>query len=181
MLTFYQKLAEKLNNNGETSAEFPATEKAATMNGLGGRPLPKQAAVPVPVEEPAPEGTDPLGIDLFQSDERMVVFVQMSGVSAEGFEVNADEDANTLIIQATQKRPDLPAFPKKEGAPEEKGRFAKQEVKWGTLYRKVYLPAPFDSGRAEAFIKRGVLMIILPTKQPGVGKKLGVKEILDEK
>jgi HSP20 family molecular chaperone IbpA len=182
MLSFYQKLAEKLNNEGEVSSESTASEKAVTYSGSGNRVTPKQAIPPpAPAAEAAPEGTDPLTVDLFQSEERMVIFLQMSGVAPEAFEVNADEESNTVVIQAGQKRPDLPAHQPKEGGGEEKGRFVKQEIKWGTLYRKVYLPAPFDGSAAEAFLKRGVLVIVLPIKKPGTGKKLGVKEIIDEK
>ena len=70
----------------------------------------------------------------------------------------------------------------KEGEPPEKGIYTKQEVKWRSLYRKIYLPAPFDGGEAEATFNNGVLMITLPAKHPGVGKKLVVRGIQhDEK
>ena len=133
--------------------------------------------------EDLPEGAEPLEVDLFQSESRMVLFVQMSGVSPDDFEITTDEEANILVIQATQKRPELPPVAIIPGSdtPAEKGRFVKQEVKWKLLYRKVYLPAPFLGSEAAAIFVKGVLVVTLPVKRLGIGKKLVVKEIIDEK
>lgn len=186
MLSFYQKLASKLNEAGLTTQQITpgAPPRGVSFKATGERnDAPQGAAQPAPAATPveaAPEGTDPLDVDLFQSEGRMVIFAQMAGATKDDFEITIDEEANTLIIHATQKRPTLPPLPHKEGEPEEKGRYIKQETKWKNLYRKVYLPAPFDSGEAEAVLDHGVLVIALPTKKPGMGKKLAVKEILDE-
>jgi HSP20 family molecular chaperone IbpA len=135
------------------------------------------AMAPAAVEK-APDGTDPIDVDLFQSDSRMVVFLKASGVPASGFEITLSEESNTLTVEATQKRPALPALKDaKDGDQPEKGIYTKQEIKWKALYRKVYLPAPFDSGSAEVVLENGVLIITLPAKHPGVGKRLTVQEV----
>ena len=191
MLSFYQKLASKLNDADVGAAQAaPAAApgvKSVSLKATGERvdasqkPNAGAAGAATHAEEPAPEGTEPLNVDLYQSEDRTVIFAQMPGVSKNDFEIVADEESNTLTIQATQKRPAMPPTPGvKEKSDEEKGRFLKQENKWKSLYRKVYLPAPFDSGEAGAFLDRGVLVIILPAKKPGAGKKLAVKEILEE-
>ncbi len=111
----------------------------------------------------------------------MVVVAQLPGVAKDGLEIVMSEEANTLTIRAEQQRPAPPPLPgAKDGDRDEKGRYVKQETKWKKWYRKVYLPAPFDSGEAEASLERGVLRIVLPAKHPGEGKRLSVKEIPDE-
>jgi HSP20 family molecular chaperone IbpA len=180
MLSFYQKLAGKLNETAPNAAAAPVVNKvspAAPVNAPTNKDEPVDAT-----KEALPDGADPIDVDLFQSEGRMVLFCMMSGVLLDECELNIDEESNTLVIHATQKRPELPgAKVKKEDVPPEKGRYVKQEVKWRTLYRKVYLPAPFDSSAAEAYVEKGVLVVLLPSKQPGTGKKLTIREISDDK
>lgn len=188
MASFYEKLSMKLQGAGQADAvAVPAPSKSVTYNAAGAKttsaPEPakpgqtSQAAADAEAEA-QPDGTDPLDIDLFQSDSRMVVFAQASGMRLEDLQVTADEESNTLLIQATKKRPDLPLAKGAQSSSEpEKGRYLKQEVKWNTVYRKVYLPAPFDSGGTDAFLQKGVLIVVLPVKKPGEGKKLAVREL----
>jgi HSP20 family molecular chaperone IbpA len=186
MSSFYEKLSSKLRSD-ETVAktEEQPSAKSVTYSATGDRTSPKKEDSPAvqPVAEKAPDGTDSIDTDLFQSDLRMVVFMSVSGVSAEDIAVTISEESNTLIVEAAQKRPNLPVVKGgKEGEPPEKGIYTKQEVKWKSLYRKIYLPAPFDGGEAEATFNNGVLVVTLPAKHPGVGKKLAVREIQhDEK
>ncbi len=195
MLSFYQKLASKLNETGSgvsdppqagvgaRSASFKATGERVDPPQAGAGAAPAGAADPLAAaaaqSDPIPDGSDPLDVDLFQSDERMIVVAQLPGVPADGFSVTIDEESNTVVVEAEAKRPPLPplADGKDDG---EKGRYAKQEVKWRKLYRKVYLPGPFDTGMAKAFLSRGILTVVLPVKRPGTGKKLAVQELPDE-
>jgi len=186
MLSFYQKLSSKLNE-GEPAAPAEATAKSVSFKATGERvsqPAAPANAEPAvqPQTEELPEGTDPLDVDLFQSEARMVLFLPMIGVAKSDVDLTIDEEANTVIVQVTQKRPALPPLPgAPEGSEPEKGLYAKQEIKWKNLYRKVYLPAPFDAGEANAILEKGVLVVVLPAKKPGAGKKLAIKELMDEK
>jgi HSP20 family molecular chaperone IbpA len=186
MSSFYEKLSMKLQGGDEAEGgeKAGATSASVTYRATGDKAASAKkdsapaAAQPAAVDK-APDGTDPIDVDLFQSDSRMVVFLKASGVPMSGFEITLSEESNTLTVEATQKRPALPA-PKeapKAGDPPEKGIYTKQEIKWKALYRKVYLPAPFDSGSAEAVLENGVLIITLPAKHPGVGKRLTVQEV----
>lgn len=168
----------------EGDDKSPASSKSITYRATGDRanPLPSSAAVTASASdhetEKAPEGTDPMEVDLFQSESRMVIFMQASGIPASGFSLILSEESNTLVVEATQKRPELPpAGDGKEGAPPEKGIFAKGEIKWRALYRKIYLPMAFDAGSATAVLGDGVLIVTLPAKHPGVGKTLTVQEV----
>ncbi len=192
MLSFYQKLESKLNEvNPDAVPAAPApsaTSRTASFKATGERVDQSQRPGTPPVSiavDPAdnvpPDGMEPLDIDLFQSDARMVIVAQLPGVARDGLEIVMSEEENTLTIQAEQKRPAPPPLSEaKDGDRDEKGRYVKQETKWKRWYRKVYLPAPFDAGEADASLERGVLRIVLPAKRPGEGKKLSVKEISDE-
>ncbi|HVM76702.1 MAG TPA: Hsp20/alpha crystallin family protein [Candidatus Paceibacterota bacterium] len=188
MLSFYQKLATKLNEDPSAGKPDAPATKAASFKGTGERTdPPAKAPAPQhegkePAEEAVPEGAQTLEVDLFQSEARMVLFAQMSGVAKGTLDLTIDEETNTIIIQVQQSRPTLPPLPGgKEGDPPEKGLYTKQEIAWKNLYRKVYLPASFDSGETQAFLERGVLIVVLPSKRPGMGKKLSIVEIPDEK
>jgi len=183
MSSFYEKLSMKLG--GEDSAPAAGADRApaksVTYSATGDRTATaKKADEPAvqPAAEKAPEGTDPIDVDLFQSESRMVIFMQVSGIPADKFAITISEESNTLVIEAAQKRPDLPpAGEAKEGAPAEKGIYVKQEIKWRSLYRKIYLPASFDASGVTAVLENGVLVITLPAKHPGAGKKLIVREV----
>ena len=165
----------------QESAKGPAPAKSVTYRATGDRAATPAAgeavsAAPPDAEKP-PEGTDPFDVDLFQSEARMVIFVPARGIPASGFSLSISDESNTLVVEATQKRPDLPPIAEqKDGVAPEKGIYSKQEIKWKSLYRKIYLPAPFDAGEATAVLTNGVLIVTLPAKHPGAGKTLTVTE-----
>ncbi len=181
MSSFYEKLSVKFQDGGISApGTGTAPAKTVTFNATGDRTSPKKADVPAatPPTDVTPDGADPIDVDLFQSETRTVVFMQLSGIPANELAVTVSEESNTIIVEAAQKRPGLPPLPgAKEGEPPEKGIYVKAEVKWRSLYRKIYLPAPFDISEATATLDKGVLIIVLPAKHPGVGKKMVVQEI----
>jgi HSP20 family molecular chaperone IbpA len=180
MSSFYEKLSMKLQgDHPAVDAKGESPTKSVTYSATGERAQPKNEEAPAapPAAEAAPDGADPIDVDLFQSESRMVVFMQVPGIPLDGFDISISEEANTIVIEATQKRPPLPlAKDAKEGDQPEKGIYVKQEIKWKSLYRKVYLPASFDASDTEAVIDKGILIITLPAKKPGSGKKLTVRE-----
>lgn len=183
MSSFYEKLSMKLQGGDgpQENGKDPAPTKSVTYRATGDRTAPasagEAASAAQPVAEKPPEGTDPFDVDLFQSESRMVIFIPARGIPAAGFSLTISDESNTLVVEATQKRPDLPPIVNgKDGAPAEKGIYSKQEIKWKSLYRKIYLPAPFDASDATAVLANGVLIVTLPAKHPGAGKALTVKE-----
>jgi HSP20 family molecular chaperone IbpA len=184
MSSFYEKLSMRLQGDDDAGGDEKAVAppKSVTYTATGNKAVSIKkddpAQVMTPAVEKAPDGTDPIDVDLFQSDSRMVVFLKASGIPAGGFDITISEESNTLVVEATQKRPELPAIAvPKDGNPPEKGIYVKQEIKWKALYRKIYLPASFDGGAATATLGNGVLVVTLPAKHPGVGKKLIVQEV----
>ena len=185
MNSFFDRLSVKLNTGSSSSADgSPAGssgEKNNVRTSVSVSKAPEGTGAKDPVakeESETAEGASALNVDIFQAETRLVVFLQASGVPMEGFDITVDEDSNTVLIEGAQKRPEVPQLKKiKEGEGLEKGRFVKQEIKWGNLYRKVYLPAPVSGAEAQAFWRDGVLILVLPVRKTGEGKKLKVQEI----
>jgi HSP20 family molecular chaperone IbpA len=189
MSSFYEKLSMKLQETDPPlpGGQGPSGVKSVTYRATGDRTAPDNAvdataAAAAQPAEAAPDGTDSIDVDLFQSDARIIVIMPLAGIPASACSIVLDEESNTMTVEAVQRRPNLPllAGTSKEDASVEKGIYAKQEIKWKSLYRKVYLPASFDSGSSEAFLRNGILMVVLPTKHPGAGKKLVVQEVVDK-
>ena len=104
MSSFYEKLSMKIQ--GETAAAagpmIRPRQKASPIARPVTAPRPKKDASPVvqPVAEAVPDGTESIDIDLFQSDARMVVFLQVSGVPAAEFMVTLSEESNTMVVES---------------------------------------------------------------------------------
>jgi HSP20 family protein len=120
-----------------------------------------QEKKPEKKEYEGPEGE--LAIDLYQTDEDLVLQSAIAGVKAENLEIEIEGDI--LTIRGVRERP----F-------EEKGEFFTQECFWGPFSRKVILPVEVDVDKAEAQIKNGVLTIRIKKVQKERKKKILVKE-----
>jgi HSP20 family protein len=112
-------------------------------------------------EYEGPEGE--LAIDLYQTDEDLVLQSAIAGVKSENLEIEIEGDM--LTIRGVRERP----F-------EEKGEYFTQECFWGPFSRKVILPIEVDADKAEAQIKNGVLTIRIKKVQKERKKKILVKE-----
>ncbi len=108
-----------------------------------------------------PEGE--LAIDLYQTDEDLVLQSAIAGVKSENLEIEIEGDM--LTIRGVREKP----F-------EEKGEYFTQECFWGPFSRKVILPVEVDIDKAEAQIKNGVLTIRIKKVQKERKKKILVKE-----
>ncbi len=184
MSSFLDKLSNKLNkvsaNQDIPPAQGGVAPATSARGEAAGEETAKKDATNASYEDQDDSAT-PLDVDIFQSEARIVIFMQASGVAADGFDVTYDEAANAVTVQATQKRPELPECSFVIEGQEEKGRFVKQEIKWQPLYRKAYLPAPVDGNKADVVFEEGVLMITLPVRKLGEGKRLAVREIVSTK
>ena len=107
-----------------------------------------------------PEGE--LAIDLYQTDEDMVLESAIAGVKPENLEIEIEGDM--LTIKGVREKP----F-------EEKGEYFTQECFWGPFSRKVILPIEVDADKTEAQIKDGVLIIRVKKIQKERKKKIVIK------
>ena len=85
--------------------------------------------------------------------------------------VSVEGDADIVLIEGRRLRPEFLAFPKKK--PD--GAFFTEECVWGDFYRRIILPESVDIENAEAKIRNGVLVLVLPLLKPEEKEKVQLK------
>lgn len=122
-------------------------------------------------EETALDKIVQLDVDVFQTDNLIVVYAQAAGAELTDIKVSIEGDADIVLIEGKRLRPDRLAFPKAK--PE--GAFFTEECIWGDFYRRIILPESVDIARAEAKVKNGVLILVLPLLKPDEKEKVQLK------
>ncbi|MFP4022564.1 MAG: Hsp20/alpha crystallin family protein [Candidatus Paceibacterota bacterium] len=105
------------------------------------------------------KGVTQLEVDLYQTDEEIIVFAPIPGAKPESLDISIKGDDDVVVISGTSKRPEDLAFNKEN---RELGKFFTEEVIWGDFYRKIILPEQVNIKAAEAKMKLGVLVLHLP-------------------
>jgi len=109
-------------------------------------------------EEVVPDAVVQLDVDLYQTNEMIVVYAQSSGVDINDVHVSIEGDGDIVIIEGKRIRPERTAFPESDSG----GAFFTRECLWGEFYRRIILPESVDIEQANAKIKNGVLVLTLP-------------------
>ena len=122
-------------------------------------------------EEMALDKIAQLDVDVFQTDNMIVVYAQSAGADMSDISVSIEGDADIVLIEGQRLRPENLAFPKKK--PE--GAFFTEECIWGDFYRRIILPESVDIENADAKIKNGVLILILPLLKAEEKEKVKLK------
>jgi len=89
-------------------------------------------------------------IDVYETDEDVVVLVELAGIKQDEIEVSVQH--NILIVRG--ERRDI-----KQGI---KRTYSRMEILWGPFERNITLPANVDAERVKAFYEAGFLEVILP-------------------
>ena len=103
-----------------------------------------------------------LAIDIYQTDNDLVIQSAIAGVKPESLDVTIEKDI--VIIKGIREKP----F-------EESGDYFAQECYWGPFSREVILPAEADPARVIAEMKDGILTIRIPKIQREKKRKIEVK------
>ena len=148
----------------------PTTRGAQTEVWEGGEYGSSRVGVPqkrAPKEEPAPGPEAPvekevqekrekwfetegqLAIDIYQTENELVIRSAIAGVKPEFVDISFERDI--IIIRGKREKPS-----------EEKGDYFSQECYWGPFSREIILPVEVDPNLAEATMKEGILTIRLP-------------------
>lgn len=104
----------------------------------------------------------PLSVDVYQTADLIIVYAQAAGAELSDIHVSVEGNANVVLIEGKGVRPEYLAFPEKKPA----GRFFTEECVWGDFSRHIVLPESIAIERAEAKIRNGVLVLILPLLNP---------------
>ncbi|NQZ97303.1 MAG: Hsp20/alpha crystallin family protein [Myxococcales bacterium] len=93
-------------------------------------------------------------IDVFETDENLVIRVEVAGVAREDVRVGVDGQA--LRISGTRR----PA------EPSDARRLHQMEIASGPFERRVQVPIAFDRDRVSAHLAEGFLTVTLPKREP---------------
>jgi HSP20 family protein len=113
-------------------------------------------------EETAVDKVAQLHVDVYQTERMIVIYAQAAGADMNDINVSIEGDADIVLIEGRRTLPEYIVFPKRR----EEGAFFAQECVWGDFYRRIILPESVEIEKAEAKIKNGVLILILPLLKP---------------
>jgi HSP20 family protein len=99
------------------------------------------------------EGTSSLVMDLFETDDALVVSAPVPGIKPEEVEITIT--GNTLTIKGETKAEER----------EEQGNYLRQEVRYGVFQRSMELPVEVQADKAEAIFENGMLKLTMPKSE----------------
>jgi len=108
-------------------------------------------------------GDGQLTIDVYQTDEDVVIKSTIAGVNPEDLDVSINNDM--ITIRGERK------FEEEVG----EENFYYQECYWGSFSRSVVLPVDVIAEKIEASLKNGILTIRLPKADTNKTKKIKVR------
>ena len=107
------------------------------------------------------EGSFP--VDLYETDEDVVIKASLPGVRSEDVHISITGDAVTIKAET------------KEEHEERKPNYYRQERHYGSFQRVLGLPVPVDADKAEATFENGVVNLRLPKAAEVRPKTIEVK------
>ncbi len=119
-----------------------------------GMPAPTSGA-----QEVVPNHALQLPVDVFQSDDEIVIYAQLAGMDMQTLDVSISGENDVVSIQGSALRPERMMY---ESHASQNGEFTFEECHWGDFYRQIILPDQIDPEHAEAKTKDGVLALRLP-------------------
>ena len=145
------------------------------------------------VQDDGPAGVVQLPVDVYQSDNEIIIYAQIPGTDVNKLDVSIEGENDVITVQGEQIRPEDLVTVAPESAEEEgqqhndgenvqihigaspstaagQGEFSFEECVWGQFFRQIILPQEVDPGRASAKVKDGVLVLHLPLKEPSDNK-----------
>jgi HSP20 family protein len=111
----------------------------------------------------APVGAGTLAVDMYETNDAIVVKSAIPGIKPEDLDISITSD--TLTIKGETKV--------EEELKEE--HFIHQERRYGSFCRSLTIPMPVVAGKAEAEFENGVLTLTLPKAEEAKPKAIKVK------
>lgn len=121
-----------------------------------------QSTLQSEAEETAVDKVAQLNVDVYQTEHMIVIYAQAAGADMNDINVSIEGDADIVLIEGRRILPEYIVFPKKR----DQGAYFAQECVWGDFYRRIILPESVEIDKAEAKIKNGVLILMLPLLKP---------------
>jgi len=112
---------------------------------------------------PAPLGAGALAVDMYETDQDVVVKSSVPGIKAEDLDITITGD--TLTIKGETKTEEKV----------EKANYIRQERRYGAFCRSLTLPTTIVAEKAKAEFENGVLTLTLPKAEEVKPKTIKVK------
>lgn len=112
--------------------------------------VPTSAAAVSPVEWYASEDEGKLSVDVYQTQEALVIRSTIAGVKSSDLDITLNND----VITIRGKRYQDALVPAED--------YFYQECYWGSFSRSIVLPVEVKPEQVEASLKNGVLVVVLP-------------------
>ena len=106
-----------------------------------------------------------ISIDLYETEEGLVIQSTVAGVKAKDLEISMEE--GILTIKGKREKPDENLSGKK---------YLYQECYWGAFSRKLILPKNIDPSRIQATVKDGILTVAIPKMEKEERKKIEIQQ-----
>lgn len=104
-----------------------------------------------------------LAVDVFQTDDEVVVKAPIAGVKPEDLEISITDE----VVSIKGER--------KESQEIARENYLCQECYWGSFARNYVLPVPVLGDKAQASLKHGILTIKIPKQEKTKIKTIQVK------
>ena len=85
-------------------------------------------------EETAADKVAQLHVDVYQTDQLIVVYAQSAGADMNDVHVSIEGDADIVLIEGKRTRPEYLVFPKKKV----RGAFVAEECVWGDFTEELF-------------------------------------------
>jgi len=112
---------------------------------------------------PWEEAAMAIPVDMYETEDNLVVRASLPGVSPEDVEISITGDSLTIRGEAKAKEE-----VKKEG-------YYRQELRYGVFGRSLPLPTRVNADKAEATFENGILTITIPKVEEAKVKTIKVK------
>lgn len=118
-----------------------------------------------------------LSVDVFQTEQSIVIFAEVCGVDLDDIQITIEGDADIVLIEGRRIRPEYLVSLESGSA----GDYFVEECHWGEFYRRIILPESIIIEKTEAKIKNGVLLLTLPLLKSRTIEKLTSKAVAENK
>ncbi len=112
---------------------------------------------------PNGEGTNPLAVDMLETDNDVVVKASLPGIKPEDVEITVT--GNLLDVKAEVK----------DEAEEKRGNYHYRERRVGTFQRSLSLPVDIKADQVEAVFENGVLTLTMPKAEQAKAKQIKIQ------
>jgi len=125
---------------------------------------PNKEKLEVPKEKKWFKSEGKLTIDLYQTNEEIIIQSAIAGIRPEDLDISIENDL--VLIKGNRVKP----FEKNQK------NYFYQECYWGPFSREIILPDEVDPSRIRALMKQGILTIRIPKIERKKKRKVAVKE-----